>query len=102
LEDAHRALKPNGKLIFSFLEFADSTHWIIFKNTVEAQRNSASPHLNSFIERKAIGVWASQLGFSDPEFISGSDQVLKGKALGQAIAILTRAEPALARERSGP
>jgi ubiquinone/menaquinone biosynthesis C-methylase UbiE len=91
IEDACRALKPKGKLIFSFLEFADPRHWKVFTDTVEVQRATTMlPHLNSFVERSAINVWASHLGFSDAEFIKGSDGVLGGKGLGQAIAILTR------------
>ena len=90
IEDACRALKPKGKLIFSFLEFADPGHWRIFEDTVEAQRSAVPTHLNSFIERSAISVWASHLGFADTEFLKGSDRVLGGKGLGQAVAILTR------------
>ena len=90
IEDARRSLKPKGKLIFSFLEFADPGHWSVFENTVEAQRNATLTVLNSFIERNAINMWASQLGFLDPEFINGNDAVLDGKPLGQAVAILAR------------
>ncbi len=72
IEDACRALKPKGKLIFSFLEFADPGHWRVFEDTVEAQRSAVPTHLNSFIERSAISVWASHLG----------DRVLEGKRSG--------------------
>ena len=72
MEEAFRVLRPGGRLVFSFLEFADPVHWLVFAGTVTAQRNSTVPHLNQFIERGAIDLWAEKLGFLREAFIDGS------------------------------
>jgi len=51
LEDIKRALKPGGKLVFSFLEFDRNPHWTVFDSNVQARRKAANVHLNMFIER---------------------------------------------------
>jgi len=90
LEQTYRCLKPNGKLIFSFLEFSQSSHWDIFSQTVDARRNGTSSHLNMFIERNVIDKWSQSLGFSQPVFVSGTETRWNGSALGQSIAVLTK------------
>ncbi len=90
MEDIRRTLRPGGKLIFSFLEISEPSHWQIFESTVEAQRRSVAPHLNMFIERDAIRVWAQKLGFSEPKFLGARDAVPGSSPLGQATAFLTR------------
>ena len=87
MEEAKRALKPGGKLIFSFLEFAEPGHWSVFSATVEAQRASSVPHLNTFIERNMITIWAARLGFGEPLFFDAG-QVPGAAPLGQSLAIL--------------
>jgi ubiquinone/menaquinone biosynthesis C-methylase UbiE len=88
LEDMRRTLRPGGKLVFSFLELAEESHWSVFEATVEAQRQEMAPHLNSFIERNAIKLWAKKLGFGDPIFISATQGKGECPALGQSVAIL--------------
>ena len=90
LEQIHRCLKQGGKLIFSFLEFSQSSHWTIFNETVKARRNGTSCHLNMFIERNVIDKWAQILGFSQPRYVDGSETRWNGKALGQSVAILSK------------
>jgi ubiquinone/menaquinone biosynthesis C-methylase UbiE len=34
LQEAKRVLKPGGKIVFSFLEFAVPDHWAVFEGTV--------------------------------------------------------------------
>ena len=80
IEEIRRVLKPGGKLVFSFLEFDVDQHWPAFEHTIEQQRNSTTPHLNTFIERAPIAAWAQRLGFSAPSFHGD---------LGQTTAILT-------------
>lgn len=63
LEECARVLKPNGQLVFSFLEFAMPYHWHVFEGTVRESRNGTRTHLNVFIERPAITAWADHLGF---------------------------------------
>jgi ubiquinone/menaquinone biosynthesis C-methylase UbiE len=72
IEDIRRALRPRGRLVFSFLEFADPEHWLEFSGTVLAQRHDTLPHLNQFIERPVIDLWAGKLGYEREAFIDGS------------------------------
>ena len=91
LEDILRVLRPGGRLVFSFLEFADRRHWAVFSGTVDTQRHTAVPHLNQFIERNAIDLWAHKLGFVREAFIGGDDAPWGETApLWQATAILRR------------
>jgi SAM-dependent methyltransferase len=90
LEDMHRALKPGGCLIFSFLEFNAGSHWTVFEQTVDYQRKSTTPHLNMFIERNVIENWSRRLGFKIDRFIGGDESLGGGGALGQSTVILRR------------
>jgi predicted SAM-dependent methyltransferase len=92
LEDAHRALRPGGRVVLSFLEFAIPDHWAVFERTVQAQRASTVPHLNQFLERNQITVWAQHLGYASVAFIDGNTAPWSsGEPLGQSIAVLTKA-----------
>jgi SAM-dependent methyltransferase len=91
LEDILRVLKPGGKLIFSFLEFCSDDHWeYAFVPTVDAQRTGKPGHLNMFIERNVIKIWAQKLGYEFERFIDGGESNGDGGPLGQAVAILRR------------
>jgi ubiquinone/menaquinone biosynthesis C-methylase UbiE len=90
LEEALRVLKPGGKLIFSFLEFAEVGHWAVFQSTVEVTRSAGQSHLNTFIERNAIQTWADHLGFEIERFVSGGDTEWDAAALGQAVVVLRK------------
>ncbi len=91
IEDFHRVLKPGGKLLFSFLEFAAPAHWTVFRNTADQQKASNQAHLNSFIERNAIEIWADQAGFVVEGFIGGHEAIGGSPPLGQSSAILRKA-----------
>lgn len=88
LEEFHRVLRPGGKLVFSFLEFAVPSHWTVFRTTADQQKVSKQAHLNSFIERNVIETWAAQAGFTVEQFIAGPDAVPGSAPLGQSTAIL--------------
>ncbi len=60
LSEAKRALKPGGKIVFSFLEFYRPTHWSVFRKDL-AEKSDDEP-INQFIEREAIKAWAYRLG----------------------------------------
>jgi ubiquinone/menaquinone biosynthesis C-methylase UbiE len=91
MQDILRVLRPGGRLVFSFLEFANPQHWLVFSGTVEAQRNSEAPHLNQFIERNVIDAWCAKLGFEREAFIDGADAPWgDAPPLWQAAAILRR------------
>lgn len=61
LMEAHRILKPGGKLIFSFLDFSIPTHWPMFIANIA--RPNAREHLNQFIDTQAITTWSRHLHF---------------------------------------
>jgi SAM-dependent methyltransferase len=73
LQEARRVLRPDGKIIFSFLEFPVAGHWQIFEAMVNAS-GSATPWVQ-FIGRDAIDAWASHLGLRI-DFIAGGDQAV--------------------------
>ncbi len=90
LDDIFRALRPGGTLVFSFLEYAQGAHWEVFRQTVAQHREGRRPHLNVFIERRAIREWAKMIGFERPRFVNGNAPNWEGVALGQSIAVLRR------------
>jgi ubiquinone/menaquinone biosynthesis C-methylase UbiE len=62
LAEAKRVLRPGGKIVFSFLDFAVPSHWTIFESTL------ANPNpdrvLNQFISRDGIAAWCEHLGLT--------------------------------------
>ncbi len=60
LQEAARVLKPGGKIVFSFLEFAKSIQWSVFETAIEKLGDDSYP-MTMFIEREAIFVWAAHL-----------------------------------------
>jgi SAM-dependent methyltransferase len=90
LEEFVRVLKPGGKIIISFLEFAEPAHWQIFLETKNAVKASTRPHVNCFIERNVLELWAGKLGLKVEKFISGGTPVWNGHAFGQSVAILNK------------
>jgi len=75
LEDSFRALKPGGKLIFSFLELTDAGHYRrIFENRLgRLRRKRKLKLLDTFLHRDWIALWAKKLGFEGVEFTDGND-----------------------------
>lgn len=72
LEDSYRALKPGGRLVFSFLEMTDDNHWTIFESRVERSRQRRKLNLlDTFLSRDWIERWARKIGFEQPNFIDG-------------------------------
>jgi ubiquinone/menaquinone biosynthesis C-methylase UbiE len=90
MEDMYRVLKAGGRLVFSFLEFDAPSHWRIFDETVKGQKTSTIPHLNMFIEKNAIQLWAHHIGFKVIEFINAGITNFEGRSFGQSVAILEK------------
>jgi SAM-dependent methyltransferase len=61
LAEAKRVLRPGGKVVFSYLDFAVPSHWTIFESSV---RNfSPDAVLNMFVGKDAIHTWCGHLDF---------------------------------------
>jgi SAM-dependent methyltransferase len=74
MRDAFRALKPGGRLVFSFLELEDEKHHAIFRRRVEMFRKKGwSATLDAFLHRDWIAFWAQDIGFGDTFFTDGTD-----------------------------
>ena len=61
LREAARVLKPDGTIVFSFLDFTVPRHWHAFEANV-GDIGVNMLHLNMFISKDAIPVWAEHLG----------------------------------------
>lgn len=90
IEDMKRTLKPGGKIVFSFLEFSADNHWNVFEATVNGARHATAPHLNQFIERNAIRLWAERLGLKVERFVNSTEAVDGGEYLGQSTVFLKK------------
>lgn len=71
LTEARRALRPGGRIVFTFLEFRIPYHWGVFARSVEV--GDRGDHLNQFMDRDAIQAWASHLDL-DVELIADGDK----------------------------
>ena len=103
LEDAYRVIKPNGKIIFSFLEFLLPSHWFIFEHSLADTRPEKV--LNQFISRDAIEAWTEHLELiildindgdkphitleKEVQWDDGRVMAEKGN-LGQSVCVLTK------------
>jgi SAM-dependent methyltransferase len=103
LREAKRALKPGGRIVFSFLEFYIFSHWPVFEASVD--NSQIYDHHNQFIERTAIDAWRSRLGLNldliadgdkphipiDRELVWHDGRVMKDfGALGQSVAVVSK------------
>jgi SAM-dependent methyltransferase len=90
LEEAIRVLKPGGRIVASFLEFSEASHWQIFMNTLSESKSDASEPMNVFLSREIFTVWAGHLGLEIVEFIGAGQAVEGSMPLGQSVCILQK------------
>jgi SAM-dependent methyltransferase len=103
LREAKRVVRPGGKVIFSFLEFAIPLHWRIFSGMIDGA--AAERPLNMFLSRDAITAWAAHLDLKIVTIEDGdkphipvptpltteSGLVIEGmSSLGQSVCVLSR------------
>lgn len=69
LKEAARVLKPDGRIVFSFLEFHIPSHWAVFEQVVMDERPDKV--LNQFMSRDAIEAWAPRCGLKILEVVDG-------------------------------
>lgn len=88
--DAYRALKPGGKMVFSFLEMEDPAHDRVWNASIELlQKGKPAIQLDAFLHRDWIRRFARDAGFAEPNFTDGSDES-QHPAFWQALAILKK------------
>ena len=92
LEDMRRVLKPGGRIVFSFLEFAQRHHLDVFNADIKGAKGNIAHPLNTFIERSVIEFWCGMLGFTW-KYQDASTPDYKGGQIGQTVAILEKREP---------
>lgn len=104
LQEALRVLKPGGRAVFSFLEYDLEGAWQVFEGNVEWVRNrSLAGHLNVFLNRRDLRLWARRLGFrveamhaGDERFVtvdaaSATEALPPGTyALGQSVCVFRK------------
>lgn len=111
LLEAQRVVKPGGRIVFSFLEYA--YNWEIFKSTYDViLANRSNVHLNTFIGRDAIEAWTKHLGMTIVDVRAATDRFVplsrpvvydSGEraegmaALGQSVCVVTNDKPAIQR-----
>jgi len=103
LEEAKRVVKPNGKIVVSFLDFTIPSHWLTFENVLADDRPDKV--LNQFLSRDAIETWADHLGLKilamhdgDKPHIPLSEvvefddgrQMIESGNFGQSVCVFTK------------
>jgi hypothetical protein len=90
MADIYRALKPGGRLVFSFLELTEPAHQVVFYNRVDAlAKGGSNSVLDTFLHRDWISLWANRIGFSKPEFTHGLDDT-RHDAFWQTVVAMTK------------
>ncbi len=90
MEDTFRALRPGGRLVFSFLELEDTKHHGVFDSRIGRFRKCGwSDTLDVFLHRDWITYWAQRIGFEDASFTDGTDGTHHPE-FWQALAAMTK------------
>ncbi|MBU6267265.1 MAG: class I SAM-dependent methyltransferase [Sphingomonadales bacterium] len=88
--DIFRALKPGGRLVFSFLELGDPNQERIFdKKVYNMMHGRYISHLDQFLHRDWISAFARKIGFEQPAFTDGADAT-HHPAFGQSLVVMAK------------
>ena len=71
LQESIRHLKPQGRIIFSFLDFECENHWHIFEQNLENRTDKSV--MNTFLSKSTIRIWAKKLGLKIDRIHDGND-----------------------------
>lgn len=83
LDHARRVVRPGGLIVFTILEMQAS--WPIFGVTYQTLKNGGkNPHLNMFVEREQIALWAKHLDLDVVSLDAGEPH----NGHGQTVVIL--------------
>ncbi len=89
LKDMRRVLRPGGRLVLSFLEFANPDHWQPFEVQIAGALHPAGAlHLNMLIERSVLDLWCRKLGLIRETFVDGDAHPWGDSPIGQSVAII--------------
>lgn len=105
LEEARRALKSGGRIVFSFLDVTLPGVRVVFRETVETARSGQRLHLNTFMGHSDIPAWAEMLEMKLVALVPGDHPVgepepavrallshpVADRFLGQSVAVLEKA-----------
>jgi SAM-dependent methyltransferase len=76
LLEAKRVVKPGGRIVFSFLDYA--RNWTVFEQVVGViQAGGQNVHLHTFIGVDAIEAWASHLGLRVLEIRAADERFVR-------------------------
>lgn len=71
LQEAKRVAKPNGAIVFSYLDWEVSWHWPVFENSVKDSNPAAV--LNRFHSKSQLRIWAGMLGLTLERMTDGPE-----------------------------
>jgi hypothetical protein len=75
---AKRVLKPGGIIVFTFLEFSQADHWVIFQSRIDAARAGiTNAPLDQFIDKGAIETWSRHLGLEVVQTYDGGNRYIR-------------------------
>lgn len=88
--DAFRALKPGGRLLFSFLELEEPEHDRVWHAELKRWREGQTrQQLDAFLHRDWIRRFARDAGFEPPVFTDGTDAT-NHPPFWQALAVMAK------------